>query len=359
MEKLNKLLQMTLDMVGPNPYLQAAIIIVVALLLAQLVQVLICRGVGRWANRTNTNIDDEIIAAMHRPLFMTVLLVGLSLAAMRLPLDARVESITISLLKTFLVWYWAIFGVRFSRIVLNAMSRNRGHFQLVEIRTLPLLQNLARVLIFAAAVYAFMRAWSIDVTAWVASAGIIGLALSFAAKDTLANIFAGVSIVADNPYKVGDYVVLDSGERGQVTQIGIRSSRILTRDDVEVTIPNSVMGNAKIYNESGGPHEKFRIRVKVSVAYGSDLDDVNQLLAQIAAAHPDVCDQPAPRVRVRELGESGVNIELLVWVARPVLRGRVLHELNMSVYRQFTENGIEIPYPKQDLYVRHMPGEAG
>ncbi|OQW99996.1 MAG: hypothetical protein BWK74_00755 [Desulfobacteraceae bacterium A6] len=96
-----------------------------------------------------------------------------------------------------------------------------------------------------------------DLTAWVASAGIIGLALSFAAKDTLANLFSGVFILADAPYKIGDFIVLDSGERGEVTNIGIRSTRLLTRSDIEITVPNSIMGNTRIINEAGGRHQKF------------------------------------------------------------------------------------------------------
>jgi MscS family membrane protein len=85
-------------------------------------------------------------------------------------------------------------------------------------------------------------------TAWLASAGIIGIAVGFAAKDTLANLFSGVFILADSPYKLGDYVVLEDNSRGKVTQIGLRSTRMLTRDDVEVTVPNSIMGNTKIIN---------------------------------------------------------------------------------------------------------------
>ena len=77
--------------------------------------------------------------------------------------------------------------------------------------------------------------------------------MGFAAKDTLANLFAGVFILADAPYKIGDFIVLDGGERGRVTKIGIRTTRILTRDDVEITIPNATIANSKIINESGGP----------------------------------------------------------------------------------------------------------
>ena len=112
----------------------------------------------------------------------------------------------------------------------------------------------------------------------------------------MANLFSGVFILADAPYKIGDFVVLDSGERGEVTHIGIRSTRLLTRDDVEVTIPNAVMGNTKIINESGGPHE-IQVRVQVGVAYGGDIDLVREVLMNIAEMAESVCDDPEPRVR--------------------------------------------------------------
>ena len=204
-------------------------------------------------------------------------------------------------------------------------------------------------------VYFIFRAWHIDMTAWLASAGIVGIAIGFAAKDTLANLFSGVFILADAPYKLGDYVVLDSGERGKVTAIGLRSTRLLTRDDVEITIPNAIMGNTRIINESGGPHEKFRIRVKVSVAYGTDIDQVKALLLDIAVQEPQVCADPHARVRFRSLGGSSLDLELLCWVNTPEERGRVLDALNTAIYKRFRQEGIEIPYSKHDLYIKEMP----
>jgi small-conductance mechanosensitive channel len=168
-----------------------------------------------------------------------------------------------------------------------------------------------------------------------------------------------VFILADAPYKLGDFIVLDSGERGMVTHIGIRSSRILTRDDVEVTIPNSIMGNIKIINESGGPHEKYRIRIKVGVAYGSDVDKVQSVLLDVARSNPDVCRSPAPRVRFRRFNDSSLDHELLCWVHQPVQRGRVSHVLNSEVYKRFIQEGIEIPFPQQDVHIRSAPIASG
>jgi small-conductance mechanosensitive channel len=164
-----------------------------------------------------------------------------------------------------------------------------------------------------------------------------------------------VFIVADAPYKLGDYIVLDSGERGEVTNIGIRSTRLLTRDDVEITVPNSIMGNAKIINETGGPYEKYRIRIKIGVAYGSNIEKVHTVLLDVADQHPDVCKDPEPRVRFRSFGNSSLDHELLCWVEMPVMRGKVTHMLNTDIYKRFIKEGIEIPFPQQDVHIRSMP----
>jgi small-conductance mechanosensitive channel len=174
----------------------------------------------------------------------------------------------------------------------------------------------------------------------------------------LSNLFAGVSIVMDAPYKTGDFIILDAGERGVVTHIGLRSTRLLTRDDVEITIPNGIIGNSKIINEAGGPSEKHRIRIAVGAAYGSDIDHVCGTLEMVANDNPEVCSDPAPRVRFRQFGESSLDFELLCWIERPVDRGRLRHELGCAVYKGFAAANIEIPFPQRDLHVRTMPDKA-
>ncbi len=126
-------------------------------------------------------------------------------------------------------------------------------------------------------------------------------------------------------------------------------------DDLEIVIPNSILANSKIVNEAGGPARQRRVRLKVQVAYGSDVAQVRRLLIAIAGDHPQVRQQPEPRVRFRAFEDSGLRFELLAWVDEPVLRGRVLDALNTEVYQRFNTEGIEFPYPKRDLYLRQMP----
>ncbi|MEN8238901.1 MAG: mechanosensitive ion channel family protein [Actinomycetota bacterium] len=336
------------------PYLEALAIVVAFALLARLADWLLTGFLRRIAARSKTQFDDRLVDLIHRPIFVTVVLVGLILATYRLDLSPTVERSTVLVAQTILVVVWASFAVRFSRLLLGTMRRSPDRFQIVQRSTEPLLSNASAVVFFVVGIYAILVIWDINITGLVASIGIVGLVLGLAAQDTLSNLFAGVAILSDRPYEIGDFIILDSGERGEVTKIGLRSTRLLTRDDVEVTIPNGVMGATKIVNEAGGPPQ-YRVRAAVGVAYGSDIDEVVAVLTDIAESHPHTLHDPEPRVRFLAFGASSLDFELQCWIERPVDRGLVLHELNSEIYRRFAAHGITIPFPQQDLYVKEFP----
>ncbi|MGB5659608.1 MAG: mechanosensitive ion channel family protein [Thermoanaerobaculia bacterium] len=349
------LLDKFLQLFGDNLYVRAAVLVVFALLAAKVVDLVVSRLVARWAKKSQTDLDDRIVQYLHKPLFVSVLLFGLALALDQLPLR---EEVTLNLtrsLKTIVLLFWAGFAFRSCSILLDLLSQIERRFAVVQPRTVPLFDNVTKILVAGGAVYFLLLIWDIDVGAWLAGAGIVGIAVGFAAKDSLANLFAGVFIVADAPYQVGNFILLDSGERGRVSQIGLRSTRLLTRDDIEITVPNAVIANAKITNESGGPSEKERVRVPVTVAYGSDVDRVRVILMEVAHSHDAIDDDPEPRVRFRSFGESGLDVELLGWIHEPVLRGRVIDALITEIYKRFGTESIEIPYPKRDVYLHQPP----
>lgn len=145
---------------------------------------------------------------------------------------------------------------------------------------------------------------------------------------------------------------MESGERGMVTDIGIRSTRILTRDDIEITIPNSVMANSKITNESSGRHVKRRIRATVGVAYGSDIARVREVLMAAAIACEHTVSTPEPRVRFRSLGDSALVFQVMVWVDHPEFRGRALDSLNTAIHDRLLEAGLEIPFPQRVVHLQ-------
>ncbi len=342
-------------LIESQPLLGFAVILVLGYLAAKVAETIITRGLARLTAKTETQFDDKLIALLHRPVFQTVFLGTLALATHSLGLPPALTATVVEILMTVVVLTWLFAGFPISRLVLEALGHVKDRFAVIEERTIPLFDITMKLLLFGGASYAILMIWDIDASAWLASAGVVGIAVGFAAKDTLANLFAGFFIVADSPYKLGDFVILPSGERGQVAHVGIRSTRLLTRDDIEITVPNAQIANAKIINESGGPLDGERIRIKVGVAYGSDVDQVVEVLKRLAVEHQHICTEPEPRVRMRGFGASSLDFELLCWIDDPVLRGKLSHQLYMEVYKAFNELGIEIPFAQTDLHIKELP----
>lgn len=343
-----------MDVVSQNAHVQALLTLFAALLLAALFDWLLSRHLIVFTRRTTLNLDDRIIGLLRRPVALSIIFAGCSLALRVEKLPETVEFVGQSTILTLAILIWLAFAARLSTLLLTWGAHLESRFRLIQPTSLPAFDIGAKLVLFGAATYLIMAAWHINPTAWLASAGIVGIAVGFAAKDTLANLFAGLFILADSPYRVGDFIVLDN-ERGQVTKIGLRSTRILTRDDIEITIPNATIANSKIINESGGPSLKHRLRIPVGVAYDSDIDLVRNLLMEVAESNPHVSREPTPRVRFRSFGDFSLNFELLCWIDTPLNRGVAQDSMNTAIFKTFKRAGVEIPFPKRDVYIRQAP----
>lgn len=339
------------------PLLFAIALVAVGYGIGRILKSVIHTLLDRIRQSTKSELDYQIAHYLTSPVLQTTVTFSLVLALATLDFPGAIEHFLIKVCITALLIFWGRAWFRATKVILQAFEAQRDHFHLFQPRTVPLYEMGIKLLLTGLFIYLFFLVWGIDATAWVASAGIIGIAVGFASRDTLANLISGVSIVADAPYKIGDYIVLDTGERGVVSSLGIRSTRLITRDDVEVSIPNAVIGTAKIVNESGGPYVRHRIRIPIGVAYDSDIDKVIETLKEIAADNESVVDEPASRVRIRGFGDNSINLELLCWIKRPAERGIVIHKLNHRLIKRFREENIEIPFPQRDLHVRNLPPE--
>jgi len=347
------------DLLLGHPLLLVLVVVGLGYIIGKLLQWILQAVLGRAARKTATSLDDQLVRLLSAPVLQTTVIFSLVAAEKALAFSNSVDQFLNRILFTLLILFWARAWFKATNLTLNALSLETGRFKVLQPRTAPLFEMGIKLALLSIFGWFFMALWGIDGTAWLASAGVIGIAVGFAAKDTLANLISGVSIVADAPYKLGDYIVLDSGERGIVTGLGMRSTRLLTRDDVEVSIPNAVMGNAKITNECGGTGIKHRIRIPVGVAYGTDTSRVVTVLEQLAQDSGLIVDHPAPRVRMRAFGQSALEFELLGWISRSESRGLAVHELLMAIDRRFREEGIVIPFPQRDIHVRSGNEIAG
>ena len=352
MQEISDWLAGALAFLGPAPYLQIVAAVGIFLLLAVVGDVVAGLLLRRIVHRWPVSQAEQLVRVARQPVFWTIFLAGVLLALSAVELADGTERLVGALVHTALIGIWVLFGVRATGVALDALGRRQPAPAFAQPTTATLMRNTAVVVLGLAGAYAVLLAWNVNVTGLVASAGILGLALSLAAQDTLGNLVAGISILTDKPYRIGDYIVLDSGERGAVTHIGLRSTRLLTRDDVEVIIPNGVMGKAKIVNESGSPQRKYRLRVPICIAYGSDIDEVMALMLVAATDHKQVCADPKPRMRLRQFGNSGIEFEMLCWIDEPANRGLVLHELNCTLYRGFAGEGAGFAIPQQEVRLR-------
>jgi small-conductance mechanosensitive channel len=340
------------------PMLFAALLVAIGYGIGWVLKYLIHRLLDQIRKHEKSELDYEIVHYLTSPVLQTVVTLAMVLALATLDFPGAIEHLLIKLCFTALLLFWGRAWFRATTVILQALEADRHRFHLFQPRTVPLYEMGIKLMLLSLFVYFFFVIWGIDATAWLASAGIIGIAVGFAARDTLANLISGVSIVADAPYKIGDYIVLDTGERGLVVSLGIRSTRLLTRDDVEISIPNAVIGTAKIINESGGPWIRHRIRLPVGVAYDSDIDKVIETLKDIALQNESVSDEPEPRVRIRGFGDNSINLELLGWIRRPEDRGQVIHHLALETIKRFRAEKIEIPFPQRDLHFKGKPADA-
>jgi len=292
------------------------------------------------------DVDDVILGGLHPAMYVTVVLAGAGLGLLLFDLEpATLEGIRNAMLSIVTV-VWAITLVRIGR----GVSRRVTDSRYIDRQVVPIFQNVWSVVVIGVSIVLLLAFWEIDVTPLLASAGILGIVIGLAARDTIANFFGSLSLYVDGTYRVGDYVVLESGERGRVEDISVRSTVIRTRDDILVTVPNALLNNGTVVNEST-PKRKRRIRVPVGVAYGTDIDEVETLLLEAAEGQEQVLERPSPRVRFREFGDSALQFELLCWVPNPAARARVTHHLNTAIYHAFQDAGVEIPFPQRDVRV--------
>tara|TARA_X000001036_G_scaffold198898_1_gene187136 strand:- start:4059 stop:5108 length:1050 start_codon:yes stop_codon:yes gene_type:complete len=336
-----------------DPIAKTAILVFLSLLFAKIADILFSFLIKKVVLKTKSNIDDKIVNFLHKPIYYSILFVCLSLTIeLSNQIPEGIEYILIGLFKSISIalWSFALFNIFI--LLIKWYSTGNQENKLFSKNALPLFDNLGKIIIFLGSIYFILLSWDVDVTGWVASAGILSVILGLGAKDTVANLFAGIFIMADAPYKEGDYINLDSGERGCVKSIGIRSTRIMTRDDIEITIPNSVIANSKIINESGGPHEKERVRLNISVSYDSDIDKVREVLFDLAINSEYSCKDPKPRIRFREFGDSGLKFQLLFWIEKPELRGASIDNISSAIHKEFKKQNIEIPYPQHTIHMK-------
>jgi len=185
----------------------------------------------------------------------------------------------------------------------------------------------------------------------VTGLGVGGLAVALAGREALSNLIGTIAILLDQPFKLGDFVVLGEGDRGTVTEIGLRSTRIKRLDGILVSIPNANIANMKIVNESA-PVAESQISVPVGVAYGSSVNEVEQALLTACQRCEYAVPEPAPSIRLVSYGDSAVEFEVLIWIIQPDFRAKATDQINRAIGEEFQKKGIAMPFPQREVHIR-------
>lgn len=304
--------------------------------------------------KTRTDIDDRLIKTLQKPVFWTFVLGGFYLSISRLGVEGSLLTNTknVFLSLVFVLWGFTLSSTfQLFAEKLKSRMRTSGKSSL-DADFIPFINNIAKIALLVVTLLMILQVWGIDVTPILASAGIAGMAVAFAAKDTVANLFGGVSVFMDRPYKVGDYVIIKNEYRGEVLEIGMRSTKIKTRDNVLLTVPNSVMVTDAVVNETGFD-PRLRIRLPFGISYESDLEKTQKVLEKILASNKKILKDPEPRVRFRGFGESAINLEVLATIKNPSEKGIIMHGLVKTIYKEFKKQKVTIAYPQMDVHLKN------
>lgn len=326
--------------------------------IASLIHVVVFPLAARIAKRSRFGLAARVLRAIRAPTLVIIISYALvdTLDILNISANTHVALWQLYEIIVIIVLAWMTYRL-FNDIVIDfaekwALKTESG----IDDVLVPLLHKLGILIIPLFAAGATLAVVGIDITLVVASLGVVGLVVGLAAQHSLGNLFSGLLLMLDRPFKIGDVVKLDTGEICRVRKIGLRTTQLYNTFDHDIIIlPNDMLANRKVENWSR-PDNRHSQGTEVRVAYGSDLERVHQLLLQVADEHPDVIKEPGmmPYVRTAKLGETAVDFKLWYWVDVKNM-WRVASDMRMAVEKKLRENDISIPFP-QAVVTLNDPG---
>jgi len=254
------------------------------------------------------------------------------------PLSLIVFTITILL---------TLLAARLARAAVGRVFRRQG--QVDEGTSYAVGRILQYAIIIAGALLGLENV-GVSITAFAALGAILSVGIGFGLQNIAQNFISGLILLIERPVQTGDVLQLQDGLFGQVTEIEMRATRIVTPDGISVLVPNSKLISEDVRNLHA-PKRTNRLRVGVGVAYGSDTAKVREVLLEVGKAHDRTVADPEPRVFFQSFGDSSLDFELAVWLRDAEMRMQVASDLRFAIDAAFREHGITIPFPQRDLHL--------
>jgi small-conductance mechanosensitive channel len=315
----------------------------------------------RAVERTPSDFDDAVLEALGPQARWLIVILTLRFATIRLtflsaPVKTALQDVYFVLFMAYGVWIaWQTVNLAFSWYRERLASEKDGE-RLDPILTL--LRRVALTVLVATGGIVFLSHFGVNVTALTAALGIAGLALSLAAQDTLSDAISGFVILMDQPFRVGDRIEISGlGTWGDVVEIGTRTTRIRTRDNRMVIVPNSTIGKSQVVNYTY-PDPQYRVQIDIGIGYGMDIEQTRQLIVDTVSHVEGVLPSRPVDALYNEMGDSAMMFRVRWWIESYEDTRRIFDRVNTALQRALDEAGIEMPYPTHALDLRVEPETA-
>ncbi len=316
------------------------------------------RALHRWGQRTSTLMDSVVFKSLRIPSIAWCILIGLYSALDQARLPPRPSALALNIIYGLLVLSVTAAIANLSTAALSHTMAERH----LPIPATGLSYTIFKVTIWTLGGLVLLGSLGVSITPILTALGVGGLAVALALQETLSNFFAGVHLLISQPFRVGDFVKLETGQEGRVVDIGWRSTKLLMPPNNIVIVPNNKMAQSIVINYSL-PEPRMVVNIQVGVGYASDPEQVERVLLEEAARGtgeiPGLLAQPAPCVRfVPGFGASSLDLTLTCHVRGFEDQVSVQHELRKRILKRFRKEGIEIPFPQRTVHLETGVAQA-
>lgn len=320
-----------------------------------------CAILNRWGSKvtsfTATDLDDRILKRITPSISLLLTFMGIYFALRTLPLHEKILSLLSGGLYVVIVATVCslIYHILHETLLWYAERKQDGEGSSVSRQMVPVTEKIIMLFIIGLALMVILKHFNYDIFSLVTALGIGSLAIGMAAKETLANVISGFTLMIDQPFRIGDRIQLTGGQVGDVQDIGLRSTKVKTMDNHLLVIPNSDLCNTMLTNQAF-PDRRIKGRINVGVGYDSDVQQVKALLVQRALETEDVLQDPAPESFFVSFGESALNMSLFFWVDEYSKLFATTDKINVRILNCFREQGIDIPFPMRTIKLEQEQG---
>ena len=310
----------------------------------------VLKKLKKIAEKTKWKGDGIVISELRGKTFFWFVIAGIYLAILNIPIREDISNI---LQKILLVIIVASVTIVFARIAVGFVNSYAGRAKGVVPLT-SIFSNLVNVLILATGILIILQSLGISITPLLTAFGVGGLAVALALQDTLSNLFSGIHIIISKQVALGDYVKLDTGEAGYVTDIAWRNTTIRAISNNMIVVPNSKLASAIITNYCQ-PEKEMSVLIQVGVSYDSDLEKVEKVTIEVAREVmeeiPGGISEFDPCIRYHTFGDSSINFSVILRTREFLNQYLIKHEFIKKLHKRYQKEAIEIPFPITTVYM--------